>query len=291
MATRHVLRALVGAAAGPHLPERETYRLHHHSDPPHTSSEPALLQARLLATLAQHTLDTPWSLPSHAGPLSLSDLAAALVSPVDAHRGPLHATYLPAAALPGLCARLSTRAAAEGRPLDVCEQLEVAMSAHPGRPLAAGLLLHCLARVLARGQDRRLGPQARMWLDERLAHGQTLAPFSAALRGAGDPLGDLTAYWGSASAGMAATWAKQHGRRSAGRLLQVLFYAGPSLGGHLRRGPFGDHARVARVGLRHGLALGVATQRQLRTPPGPGHTNNARIARATPASLRQPTEV
>jgi hypothetical protein len=82
MATRHVLRALVGAAAGPHLPERETYRLHHHSDPPHTSSEPALLQARLLATLAQHTLDTPWSLPSHAGPLSLSDLAAALVQAV-----------------------------------------------------------------------------------------------------------------------------------------------------------------------------------------------------------------
>ena len=46
--------------------------------------------------------------------------------------------------------------------------------------------------------------------------------------------------------------------------VQGLFYAGPSLGGRLRGGPFGDHARVARVGLRHGLALGVATQRQLR---------------------------
>jgi hypothetical protein len=284
-----LVQALSGALRAHPLPERATYALHTHKDP-RAVREPAILQARLLATLAQHHLINPWSLSSpHT--LSLSALAAALVSPVDHHTAPLPRDYLPIEQLPRLQAALTARATATDSALDVCEQLEVSLTLSGSRPLQAALALHCLTRVLARGQDRRLGPQTRLWLDERLAQGAILSGFAPALSGRGDRLGDLRAYWGACSAGLAATWAKQSGRRSAGRALQGLFYFGPTTGGALRAGlgrasPFGDHATVARIGLRHGLALGVATQRQLRavaptnrpTPPRPSAAEPAPVS-------------
>ena len=227
----------------------------------HVSRDPAALQDRMLVRLAQHAPADPWRLPWSADPHSLTLLLAALIGRTDDYTGPMPARYLPAEPARLLIDDLARAA----RPLDVCEQLAIALRAADGHLLAAALQLHLAARVLARGADARLDARLALWLDERLDLGAALAPFDPALSPSGDPLGDNRHYWAAFCAGLASVWAKRHGRRGAGRLLHATVFLGVPAATVLHSrldGPDLSHTTVSRMGLRHGISLGVAAARQ-----------------------------
>ncbi len=268
MALTLLLRAAASAALTPSLPSWPTLGPASASwDRSHVSQDPAALQDRMLALLAGHSSADPWRLPwaPHAT-LSLTRLSAALIGRTDDYTGPMPTELLPSADARALMDDLSAAATAAGRPLDVCEQLDVALRATDGHPLAAALLLHLAVRVLARGSDRRRDPALALWLDERLALGAAIAAFADSPN---DPLGDARHYWAMVCAGMASAWAKQTGRRGAGRLLHLVFYLGLPPADRVRlrlEGPRADRVGISRMGLRHGISLGVAAARQARTP-------------------------
>lgn len=266
MALSVLLRAAASAALTPSVPSWPTVRLAVAGwDRSHLSADPAAIQDRMLALLAGHSPTDPWRLPWAPGAaLSLTDLSAALIGRTDDYDGPMPEAMLPAAGARALMDVLGEAAEQAGRPLDVCEQYAVALDAAGGHPLAAALLLHLAVRVLARGADRRRDPALALWLDERLALGSAIAAFAGS---EADPLGDARHYWAMVCAGMGSVWAKQTGRRSAGRLLHAAFYLAPSAADRVRMrldGPKFARAGLRRMGLRHGIGLGVAAARQAR---------------------------
>jgi len=266
MSLSMLARAALSAALTPSLPSWPTLSLSvARWDRSHLSADPAALQDRMLACLALHASVDPWRLPWASGEeLSLRRLAAALIGRSDDYTGPLPVELLPAAEARVLMDALKTAAAAAGRPLDVCEQLAVALVQTDGQPLAAVLLLHIATRTLARGADARRDPCLSLWLDERLALGTSIAAFDPVLCD-GDPLGDARHYWAMVCAGVASVWAKRTGRRGAGRVLHAAFFLAPEPARRLRQrleGPHPDRGRLSRMGLRHGISLGVAAARQ-----------------------------
>ncbi|MFT5681179.1 MAG: hypothetical protein ACI8RZ_002085 [Myxococcota bacterium] len=279
MALSVLVRAAVSAALTPSVPSWPTVQIAvARWDRSHVSRDPAALQDRMLTLIAGHTPTDPWRLPwAPDAALSLTDLSAALIGRCDDYAGPMPEAMLPAVGARALMDDLSAAAAQAGRPLDVCEQFAVALAATDGHPFAAALLLHLTIRVLARGADRRRDPALALWLDERLALGAAVAAFEDA---AGDPLGDARHYWAMVCAGMGSVWAKQTGRRSAGRLHHATFYLAPQLADRVRmrlEGPHSERGRIRRMGLRHGITLGVAAVRQARvTGPRLQHEEAAR---------------
>jgi hypothetical protein len=120
------------------------------------------------------------------------------------------------------------------------------------------LVLHATLRQLARGRDNRALPSCAMDLDTRLRVGAKIAPFPEHLSRGGDPLGDAYHYTANLAVGVAfrphapATWWPV-----------PLFACGPELMWIVRQELFGaylffgNHARIDRLGLAHGLALGA----------------------------------
>ena len=266
MSLSMLARAAISATLTPSLPSWPTLSLAvARWDRSHLSSDPAALQDRMLACLAQHSPADPWQLPWAPGiDLSLRRLSAALIGRSDDHSGPLPVELLPAAPARELMDALERAAADGGRPLDVCEQLAVALVQADGQLLAAVLLLHLALRTLARGADARLDPCLSLWLDERLSLGASIAAFDPILCD-GDPLGDARHYWAMVCAGVASVWAKRAGRRRAGRVLHASFFLAPEPARRLRmhlEGPHPNRGRLSRMGLRHGISLGVAAARQ-----------------------------
>ena len=266
MALSVLLRAAASAALTPSVPSWPTARLAiSRWDRSHLSQDPAALQDRMLALIAGHVLVDPWRLPWAPGAtMSLIALSAALIGRTDDYDGPMPEALLPATGARALMDSLHVAAGRAGRPLDVCEQYAVALDATGGHPLAAALLLHLAIRVLARGADRRRDPVLALWLDERLVLGSAVAAFADS---AGDPLGDARHYWAMVCAGMGSVWAKQTGRRTAGRLLHAVFYRSPAAADRVRlrlEGPHVERTGLRRMGLCHGISLGVAAARQAR---------------------------
>jgi len=274
MALSVLLRAAASAALTPSVPSWPTARLAvMRWDRGHLSQDPAALQDRMLALIAGHVLVDPWRLPwAPEAKWSLVDLSAALIGRTDDYDGPMPEAMLPAAGARALMDALHVAAGRAGRPLDVCEQYAVALDAAGGHPLAAALLLHLAVRVLARGADRRRDPVLALWLDQRLALGSAIAAFA---NSDADPLGDARHYWAMVCAGMGSVWAKQTGRRAAGRLLHVTFYLAPAAADRVRLrldGPRFERTGLRQMGLRHGISLGVAAARQARArAPRWGH--------------------
>lgn len=266
MSLSMLARATLSAALTPSLPSWPTVSLAvARWDRRHLSADPAALQDRMLASLAQHAPIDPWLLPwAPEATLSLRRLSAALIGRSDDYAGPLPVELLPAAEARELMDVLRRAAEAAGRPLDVCEQLAVALGQSGGHLFAAALLLHTATRTLARGSDARLDPCLALWLNERLTLGSSIAAFDPELCD-GDPLGDARHYWAMVCAGVASVWAKRSGRRSAGRVLHAGFFLAPEPARRLRmrlEGPHPDRGRLSRMGLRHGISLGVAAARQ-----------------------------
>jgi hypothetical protein len=120
------------------------------------------------------------------------------------------------------------------------------------------LVTHAALRQLARGRDDRALPSCRMSLDERLQIGRHVLPFAPDIARGGDPLGDAYHYCANLAAGclLSPSW----------RAWPVpLFAVGPELMSGVRQGLFGstlfcgNHARVDRLGLVHGMRVSLKT--------------------------------
>lgn len=146
------------------------------------------------------------------------------------------------------------------RCLTVAEQLDLALGCAPGGSYDAFLGLHTATRVLARGRDTRLSPSFSIALEERLERGRAIAPFDPRDARGGDPLGDTYHFWANVCGGI---YAVSPGVSRAQRsFVAGMLYAGPWLMRGVREATFGsplfygDHARVDRLGLSLGMALG-----------------------------------
>lgn len=122
---------------------------------------------------------------------------------------------------------------------------------------------HLATRQLARGRDARAFGASSLSLHERCDAGLAIAPFPPSIACGGDPLGDTYHYFANVIAGVvSASDGPVRGACIAG-----LFYLGPTLMSLVRERAFGsrlfygNHARVDRLGLAHGIALG---QRRVR---------------------------
>ncbi|MFK8001920.1 MAG: Mpo1-like protein [Polyangiales bacterium] len=146
--------------------------------------------------------------------------------------------------------------------LSLWEQLEIALRCAEGRPFEALLGLHTATRVLARGRDARLHPAFRMSLEERLHHGEAIAPFHPDDALGGDPLGDTYHFWANVTAGVYA--ACPTNPKASRAMVYAMLYAGPWLMHGVRETLFGStlfcgtHSRIDRLGLSLGWRLGRA---------------------------------
>lgn len=204
---------------------------------------------RLAALAAAH----PVRVPPDA---SAARVVSALVSFVDDHDGPFAREAFDEEAVVALVAAWRSRPR-----VDALGLVELVGPRHT--LLDAVLVAHAAARQVARGRDTRALPGFAPTLSERLALGASVAPFAHALSRGGDPLGDTYHYLANLAAGLlgASRWSRSW--------TLPLFAAGPELMWLVRQqifgAPlfFGNHARVDRLGLRHGVELRRGRQGQM----------------------------
>jgi hypothetical protein len=195
--------------------------------------------------------------------LSSLRLTAALISFVDDHDQSFPGEYLPGAHGERVWAEL-------GRDADIIAILNTRVCLAQPTFLDAVLLAHLALRQMARGRDTRALGTLDLSLSERLHQGQRILPFAAEVSRGGDPLGDTYHYLATLAAGLAAGSARQRS------WMIPLFAAGPELMKGVRERLFGstlffgNHARIDRLGLRHGLRLArgsiEADESRLRLP-------------------------
>ncbi|MEM9072633.1 MAG: hypothetical protein AAGE52_29265 [Myxococcota bacterium] len=148
--------------------------------------------------------------------------------------------------------------------LTVPDQLELALDLASNDLFQALLALHTTTRVLARGRDTCLHPAFALTLEERLSLGEGIAPFHPDDARGGDPLGDTYHFWANVIGGMYSV----RNPGAGGVLVRSALYAGPVLMRVVRQEVFGsrlfcgDHARIDRLGLSIGRAIGVASMRR-----------------------------
>lgn len=188
-------------------------------------------------------------------------LTAALVSFVDDYAAQFPAEFFDDRAVSRLLSELKSLHQA-----DVLAVLRLPTCAAQPTTLEAVLVAHAALRQLARGRDDRALTQSRLSLEERLDLGGRMLPFPEEQSRGGDPLGDAYHYFATVAAGLAGTSAKR-------RLWMLpLFAAGPELMWGVREGLFGarlfygNHARIDRMGLRHGIRLGRAAASPVPSP-------------------------
>ncbi len=120
----------------------------------------------------------------------------------------------------------------------------------------AVLVLHAALRQLARGRDTRALPSCAMDLATRLRVGANIAPFAPEQSRGGDPLGDAYHYLANLAVGASVIPSKPETWWPA-----PLFACGPELMWLVRQRIFGstlffgNHARIDRLGLLHGLSV------------------------------------
>jgi hypothetical protein len=181
-------------------------------------------------------------------------LAAALVSFTDDHDGPFPEEAFDDRAARGLIDHL----AAAGSGVTMLDLLDA--TCDRSSLLDAVLAVHVTLRQLARGRDGRALPSCRLTLDERLAAGRAVLPFAPEESRGGDPLGDAYHYAANLAVGVAVSASP----RAA--WLAPLFAVGPELMWGVRQQTFdsvlffGNHAAIDRMGLRHGLRVGLANR-------------------------------
>lgn len=219
-----------------------------HAHPPERTGPPA---AALLLGLIDEARAAP---VRSAAPVSALRLLTALTSFVDDH------DEVPVRELYEVDRALALLEALDGRRCyTVPEQLRLARTLAPGSSFESSLALHTVTRVLARGRDRRLHVAFALDLDERLRRGRAIAAFHPDDALGGDPLGDTYHYWANVAAGLYVASLPSYDPGRA--LVATMFVAGPTLMSTVRGGLFGNtlffgnHARIDRMGFRHGLAL------------------------------------
>ena len=246
-----LLGALVAVATSPPMSDYQRYVQAVCSRPKRDLQPDA---GALLGALAAWSGRFKRALPEH---LSARRLAAALVSFVDDYTGPY-----PEEAFDDRAVRIGLdRIAASDLPMTIPDLLDgEPFSSLPTR-LDALLVGHAVLRQLARGRDDRALPSARMSLEERLRIGGNIVPFHPSLSWGGDPLGDAYHYLANVTIGT--LFAARRMPHSARVLWPIpLFAVGPELMTLVRERTFGsklffgNHARIDRMGLRHGLSLG-----------------------------------
>jgi hypothetical protein len=115
---------------------------------------------------------------------------------------------------------------------------------------------HAAVRLLARGRDRRAFPRYKGTLQERVLRGASIAPFAPTVSRGGDPLGDTYHYLANLAIGLTFLPSQPLNWCAAG-----MFGIGPELMFTIRERLFGNrlfygnHARIDRMGLAHGLVL------------------------------------
>lgn len=119
------------------------------------------------------------------------------------------------------------------------------------------LVLHSALRQIARGRDNRALNICELTFEERIAAAEKLLPFPYEISQGGDPAGDAYHYAANLAAGILSSVCPFHQK-----WMIPLFLAGPYLMKTVRQDIFGsvlffgNHARIDRMGLKHGLKLG-----------------------------------
>lgn len=204
--------------------------------------------------------------------MSTSRVVAALVSFTDDYDGPY-----PDEAFDDEAVRACLDHLADRPGVTLPELLDAPPCRDRGSWLEAVLVLHAALRQLARGRDGRALPSCRLSLDERLWIGRGVLPFTRELSRGGDPLGDAYHYAANLAIGSLLVSGRA---RTAWPV--PLFAVGPELMWLVREKGFGaplffgNHARIDRLGLRHGA--GVARLRRSGAAPGrpPAHPGSHR---------------
>ena len=238
-----VLRSFVAVATSPAMQDWQAYREKVERERG-LGAEPAPPKAAdLLRVIGERPLIPPSTTP----------LVGSLVSFLDDYSAPFPGECFPAAEAAALFHELGV---ARGHSMTPSALLAASLEVTDDA-LQALLACHLATRQLARGRDARAFGGSGMSLDKRCEIGRAVAPFPDQLAQGGDPLGDTYHYFANVIAGIAAALDPV-----AGPLIAGLFYAGPDLMQKVRertfRRPlfFGNHARVDRCGLAHGLAIG-----------------------------------
>jgi hypothetical protein len=255
---RMVVRAAFGVSVSPPMPRFEEYlaRLGHtagRQNPADADLRRALRErARALRDARCRPLHLPWC-PTRT--VATQRLFAAIVGFVDDYHGPYPEEFFPRNAMTAL---IDAFAAHPPASLDLIDQLDTSLTIVGPHPFAAAIALHGALRTLARGRDRRLGAPFDLSLEQRMAGGASIAPFSRALGPRGDALGDTYHYWACFAAGL---HCGLRTRDPARLVMLALFGVGADLMAVVRQGVFGHelfagkHDAVDRVGLSHGLEI------------------------------------
>lgn len=207
-----------------------------------------------LAIAARHPRVRPAS-------LDRARLVAALVSFVDDYDGPFPEEHFDDA---NAC-RILEALAESSRTHTIPDLLATAPCSDAPSFVEGVLLLHAALRQLARGRDGRALPSCTMSLATRLRIDAKIAPFAPSLSRGGDPLGDAYHYLANVAVGASVVVSRPETWWPA-----PLFACGPELMWLVRQTMFGsplffgNHARIDRLGLLHGLA--VAGRAQTSSP-------------------------
>jgi hypothetical protein len=255
---RMVVRAAFGVSVSPPMPRFEEYMARlgpsaGRENPPDAELRRAIRERALGLRDTRHTpLHLPWS-PTRT--VATQRLFAAIVGFLDDYRGPFPEELFPRTAMSGLIDAFAARPPAS---VDLVEQLDTSLGIVGPHPFAAAVALHGALRTLARGRDRRLGAPFDLSLEQRMARGESIAPFARALGPRGDALGDTYHYWACFAAGLHCGARTRDPARLA---MRALFGVGADLMAAVRHGVFGHelfagkHDAVDRAGLSHGLEV------------------------------------
>jgi hypothetical protein len=255
---RMVMRAAWGVSVSPPMPRFEEYMARLGPSPGRENPADADLRRALrdrtlgLRDTRRPPLHLPWC-PTQT--VATQRLFAAIVGFLDDYHGPFPEEFFPRAAMSALVDSFSARPLGS---LDLIEQLDTSLTIVGPHPFAAAVALHGALRTLARGRDRRLGASFDMSLEQRMARGASIAPFTRVLGPRGDALGDTYHYWACFAAGL---HCGVRPRDPARRTMLALFGVGADLMAAVRHGVFGHelfagkHDAVDRLGLSHGLEV------------------------------------
>lgn len=198
--------------------------------------------------------DLPWS--PHK--VNIHTLFKTLVTFTDDHTETIYQEYFPTTQINHCIEEIISTSKLKGTPLQLPEQLKIALKYANGQLLPASILAHSASRVIGRNRDQRVDTAFKFDANIMQQWSASIARFDDARQF--DPPGDTYHFWATFSMGLALKSLGAHDQ-PASLAYRILFYYGADLLDFSRKfiakNPLQyKHKEVDRLGLRIGWILG-----------------------------------
>lgn len=227
------------------------------SFPPNPEPQILLREIKNLAETLDSNHPQEDCLPWSSQRVNIHSLFESLLAFTDDHTETIHQEYFPVDQSKHFIKEVIASSRLRGAPLQLPEQLRIALEYTDGQLLAASILCHSASRAVGRNRDQRVDPAFKFDTDTMRQWGASIARFDDNKQF--DPPGDTYHFWATFSMGLALKKA-HHQQQATCLAYRTLLYYGTDIMTGARK-VIGNplrfkHKEVDRMGLGIGWNLG-----------------------------------